>query len=582
MIPDRTTHYPICVWIIFSLLAIQACSNAPSGYPAIPTISIIDAEEAVAKPLPFDAAPPERQVHRYFSGEPSSLDVSVALYESLGSAFLFERLCMLDENDELIPGAADRWESSPDSRTWTFYLHPGGRWSDGTPVTAHDFVYTYKRMLQPESGNVYAFFYYDIKGGRAFNQGETDDPNTLGIRAIDDLTLEIETEGPCAYFPYVMSYTASSPVPRWQVEKYHSRWTDGDKCVSNSAFRLDEWVSGRYMSFRLNPHYSGNNPAYLRKILRFFSGTAGTGSASGGVGLLPFENNEVDLIGVGAPADIERIKKDPDLSEQLWQYNGLVTTYLFFRTQVPPFNDVRVRQAIAKAIDKETIANLFKGTVLPAYTMQPPSFAGVVKDKHRHFQVHNPGQARRLLSEAGFPGGKGFPVMEMWLRDMSTASRGGQAAQVIQQQLQEILGIRVEIRNTQTNTFNQLMHEWKIPMGIVGYGADYADPQSMLGVPWHSRPQGFTRHDWTNTRFDALIDRARGHTDRKKRYEWYDEAESILASDVGGAFLWHDQGFQLRKPWLKGLKQDRWGFYPFWENNTVYSDMYIGIGPDNL
>jgi len=169
----------------------------------------------------------------------------------------------------------------------------------------------------------------------------------------------------------------------------------------------------------------------------------------------------------------------------------------------------------------------------------------------------------------------------MWLRDMSSASRGGQAAQVIQQQLQEILGIRIEIRNTETNTFNQLMHEWKIPMGMVGYGADYADPQSMLGVPWRSRPRGFTRHDWANTRFDALIDRARGHTDREKRYEWYDEAESILASDVGGAFLWHDQGFQLRKPWLKGLKKDRWGFHPFWENNTVYSDMYIGKAPDN-
>jgi oligopeptide transport system substrate-binding protein len=572
----RKSYPLLCFLGVVYLLIIPACSDEPSGRSVVPTVEIIPEEETAANALPADAAPPERQVYRYFSGEPSSLDVSVALYESLGSAFLFERLCMLDENDELIPGAADRWENSPDGRIWTFYLHPGARWSDGNPVTAQDFEYTYKRLLNPDSGNVYAFFYYDIKGARAYNQRETDDPNTLGVRAIDELTLEIETETPCAYFPYVISYTASSPVPRWQVEKYGLSWTDAEYCVSNSAFRLDEWVSGKYMTFRLNPYYNGNNPAYLRKIVRLFSGTAGTGSASGGVGILPYENGEVDLVGVGETADIARIKKDPVLNKELWRYNGKTTTYLFFRTQEPPFHDVRVRKAIAQAIDKKTMAEvLFKDTVLPAYTMRPPSFSGSSGDKYQHLQQHNPTEARRLMAEAGFPDGQGFPSVELWLRDMSTASQGGQAAQVIQQQLRDILGIRIHIRNTQTNTFNQLMHEWKIPMGMVGYGADFPDPQSMLGVPWRSRPRGFTRHDWTHPRFDELIDTARGETNREKRFQLYDEAEGLLASDVGGAFLWHGQGFQLRKPWLKGLRQDGAGFYPFWENNTVYSAMYI-------
>ena len=359
--------------------------------------------------------------------------------------------------------------------------------------------------------------------------------------------------------------------------KYGPRWIDAGNCVSNSAFRLDDWIRGKHMTFRLNPHYSGNNPAYLRKVVRLFSGLAGTGSATGGFGILPYENNEIDLIGVGNPADIDRVNNDPVLSKQLWQYNGLTTSYLFFRTQEPPFNDNRVRKAIALAIDKQNIADvLFKGTVVPAYTMRPPSFVGVVEGKNSGFQQHNPEEARRLLIEAGYPDGKGFPVMEMWLRDMPAASHGGQAAQVIQQQLREILGIQIHIRNTQTNTFNSLMYEWKIPMGLVGYGPDFPDPQSMLGVPWRSQPRGFTRHDWANPRFDELIDRARSETDRENRFRLYDEAEGILAGEVGGAFLWHSQGYQLRKPWLKGLKQDRNGFYPFWENNTVYSEMYIG------
>lgn len=560
-----------------ALMLTTSCGGGPSDLPGHPFVQTIPEEEAAARPLPADAASPERQVFRYFSNEPSSLDVSVALYESLGSAFLFERLCMIDENEELIPGAADRWERSPDGKTWTFHLHPEARWSDGTPVTAHDFEYTYKRLLHPDSGNVYAFFYYDIKGARAYNQRQIDDPDLLGVRAIDDLTFEIETEEPCAYMPYVTSYTASSPVPRWQLEKYGNRWTEAGRCVSNSAFRLDEWVQGKYMTFRLNPHYKGNNPGHFRKIVRLFSGMAGTGSASGGMGLLPFENDEVDLVGVGSPADLDRIRKDSELSNQLWKFNGVSTVYLFFRTREPPLDDVRVRQAIAKAIDKQTIADvLFKGTVRPAYGMRPPNFQGYTGEKLRHLQQFDPEAARRLMAESGYPGGKGFPAIEIWLRDAPPSSQIGQAVQLIQEQLRDILGIQIEIRNMQANAYNRLMYEWKIPIGMVGYGADFSDPQSLLGVPWRSQPRGFTRHDWDNARFNDLIDRARGEIDRHRRMQFYEEAEEILTSDVGGAFLWHDHRFQLRKPWLKGLKQDRAGYYPFWENNTVYTEMYIG------
>lgn len=148
---------------------------------------------------------------------------------------------------------------------------------------------------------------------------------------------------------------------------------------------------------------------------------------------------------------------------------------------------------------------------------------------------------------------------------------------MIQEQLPEILGIRLEIRNVLANAFNQLMFEWEKPIGMVGYGAGFSDPQSLLGVPWRSQPRGFTRHDWFNARYDGLTDRARRETGRDKRMGLCEEAEWILASEVGGAFLWHDHRFQLRKPWLKGLKRDRAGFYHFWENNTVYTEMYIGV-----
>jgi oligopeptide transport system substrate-binding protein len=198
-----------------------------------------DAGGRAAAPLPPDAAPPEQQVYRYLYFEPGGLDISMTVYQSHGSEFLFERLCMLDHNNQLIPGAAVRWDSSPDGRVWTFYLRPDAQWSDGRPVTAHDFEYTYRRLLDPDGGNVYAFFYYDLKGAKAYNQRENTDPGSIGVRAVDDLTFEIETEQPCAFLPYITSFSSSSPAPQWQVEKYGRRWTEVGNCVSNSAFQLE-------------------------------------------------------------------------------------------------------------------------------------------------------------------------------------------------------------------------------------------------------------------------------------------------------------------------------------------------------
>ena len=223
------------------------------------------------------------------------------------------------------------------------------------------------------------------------------------------------------------------------------------------------------------------------------------------------------------------------------------------------------------------IANkLFKGTVRPAYSMRPPNFPGYVGDELEHLQKFDPVVARKLIAEAGYPGGKGFPTLEVWLRDSPPSSQSGQAVQLIQEQLLDILGVKIEIHNIQANAYNNSMYQWRIPVGLVSYGADFSDPQSLLGVPWRSQPRGFTRHDWENTRFNELIDLAIGEIDEQKRMKFYAEAEHILTSEVGGAFLWHNQGFQLRKPWLKGLKQDRAGYYPFWENNTVYTELYIG------
>jgi oligopeptide transport system substrate-binding protein len=530
-----------------------------------------DAGGRAAAPLPPDAAPPEQQVYRYLYFEPGGLDISMTVYQSHGSEFLFERLCMLDHNNQLIPGAAVRWDSSPDGRVWTFYLRPDAQWSDGRPVTAHDFEYTYRRLLDPDGGNVYAFFYYDLKGAKAYNQRENTDPGSIGVRAVDDLTFEIETEQPCAFLPYITSFSSSSPAPQWQVEKYGRRWTEVGNCVSNSAFQLETWKTGEHMSFGLNPYYRGPNKGYLRKIVRIFTSTVGAGT-----GLAPYENNEVDMIGLDA-VFLEEVRENPALRQELWSFEPFTTVYLYFRTRQPPFDDVRVRRAFAHAIDKEAITDIIlKKTKTPAYTMLPIHFPGYVGDKYKSIQRYDPALARRLLAEAGYPDGKGFPTEALWLAEARSNTPGSQAAQAIQQMLQDNLGITISLRNTETSAYRKAQYDWEMPLSIIGFNYDFPDPHSMLGIVWRSQPKGYSRHDWQNPSFDDLIDRAAGEMNSVKRMAMYDEAERLLAEDAGAVFLWHEKSYSLRKPWVKGVKQDQFGSYPFYKNNTSYSDIYIG------
>ena len=574
------SKYLTCqVIFIAAIGCIISCGSSETG--DIGTFIAPDA--GVARPLPADAAPPEYQVFRYLGYEPSHMDVSIDIYHSGLSEFLFERLCMLSHNNELIPGAARDWEVSDDGKTWTFYLQPDGRWSDNRPVTAHDFEYMFKRMLDPEEAAVYAFFYYDIKGARAFNQGDVDDADGVGVRAIDDLTLQIETEEPCAILPYIVSYPTTAPVPRWQVEKYGSDWTMAGNCISNSAFQLETWTRGHSMTFGLNPYYTGPNPAYLRKIIRVFDQTLEAGGASGKTGVLPYESNESDIVMV-PPVELERIQKDPVLKDELWSWDRLATVYLYFRTHQPPFDDALVRRAVAQAIDQEAIANVvLRGMMVPAYTMLPLHYPGYVGDKYKQFQAFDPDNARRLLSSAGYPGGRGFPATELWLKSQPPTSPEGVAAQAIQQMLKDNLNIDLDIRNMDRTTYEVQMKDWAIPLSTIMFTYDFPDPHNMLSLVWHSQPKGYSRHDWKNERFDELVDRAVQELDQDKRMVLYDEAERILAKDAGGVFLWHVLDYQLRKPWVKGLPVDRWGNYPLYNNNTSYCDIYIGkeaIGVD--
>ncbi|MBM3263516.1 MAG: peptide ABC transporter substrate-binding protein [candidate division Zixibacteria bacterium] len=520
----------------------------------------------IGKPMPANAAPSTQQTFRYFMVEPLSYDISIALYEAQGAVPLFERLAMLDENLDLVPGAARSWEVSKDGKKWTFHLRPGAKWSDGRTVTAHDFEYTFKRFLNPAEASPYAFFYYEIKGARAYNHGKTKDPNTVGVRAVDDVTLVVETEAPCAYLPYIMAFSGSGPVPRWQIEKYGRKWSDAGTFVSNSSYTLTEWQKGRQATLSLNRHYKGPHKGFLEKIVQIFTTET--------VGVAPYENDEVDYLQVQV-TDLPFIEKHPKLKNELVRYAFPDTWYLFFQTRKPPFDNLKVRQAISHAIDRETLCRTaLRNTGVPAYAMLPAQFPGSSEEQLKTIQRYDPVLAKKRLAEAGYPNGKGFPAIELWMGKASPQLN--YVAQAIQGMLLSNLGISVRLRASEDKVYRDNMYQWNIPMGLGGFNADYPDPNNLLAMVWRSQPRGYGRQDWSNPVFDKLVDTAAFEVDSAKRLPLYREAEKTLVEDVGGVFLFHNLTSELRKPYVKGLKVNKYGYSFFTWIGMVHTHLYIG------
>ncbi len=543
-----------------------ACGSPDHGSGVGTPISRVN---SVGRDLPADAAPLGEQYIRLSMPEPSTLDVGIALFDAQFNAFLFESLLVFDENMEIRGAAAEAWSVAADRVTWTFKIRADAKWSDGRPVTAHDFAWSFRRLLDPANANIFAYFYYPIKGARAFNSGESNDASIVGVRAVDDHTLVIETEEPCSYFPYILTFFTSVPAPRWQVEKYGIRWSEPEHCVSNSTWRLATWDKGVGMTYTLNPHYTGPWKGYLERIEFTFI-------LPGWRGLPAYENDEFDRIAVMGP-DYHHARRDPVLSRELITYPNFGTYYTIFKTSEPPFNNIRLRQALAHAIDRESICNVvLGGAATPAYGMLPKGFPGYQVDRIRKFQAFDAELARRRLAEAGYPNGAGLPTLELWVRGQPPTPDEWNVVVAMQQMFRDHLDIEVKLRQQSTNTFNAFMRDHQIPWGFLWFNMDYPDPSDMIAVPWRSQPAGSGRQDWQHDQFDRLVDAAAGVFDNEERVAMYQDAEVILAEEAAGVFLHHMVNATLSKPWVMGIEENRYGDRRWSGFAPSFATLYIG------
>lgn len=548
---------------------------------AVPMIGAQDANRDVyGRNLPEDAAPYEMQIWTQLcdsTRQEISLSSVVTVYQRIcGDAHTFDKfgdsLVDLDENLNLIPGAAESWEPSEDGLSWTFHLRPGQVWSDGTPLTAMDYVASYRFMVDP--ANAYDFVWMwqgTIRGWSEAVAGEIS-PEEIGMEAVDDLTLVVHTDGPRPYLPGTLYFWP--PMQAAALAKYGPNYIlDPATSVSSGPFILKEFEAGNRVILEANPTYNGYRKPYLRE-LRGIYGDQLNGS------FLAFQNGDVDRVNYVhiSPADFEVVAADPVMSANYRpNFGDFRTDYLFFDTYNPPFDNRQVRLAFAKALDRESIVENVIGSQfgIAAYSFLAPGFpASDSTGALKPIQAYDCEAAQALMAEAGYPNGEGFPAVELKLRGESEARANWFIASAAS--ISECLNVDITVNNMEFSAFMEglLARPTTIQFGAVSYGMDYLDPSNMLGV-WVSTG----RHSWRNAEYDELVQQANVLVgDPAERTAMYQQAERILVEDVGGVFLVHRIQGDLFQPWIAGecFRPDNQGVSALhWGNDWCWGSFYI-------
>ena len=490
-----------------------------------------------------DGQPTAAAVLRVAMQEPLTLDPGMIGDDAslFIAAQLFEGLVKVDRAYNVLPAVAARWKVTDRGRRYLFRLREGQRWSDGHPLTAGDFEYAWKRNLRPASQAPVAHLLYVIENARPFGEGEIDDAEKVGVTALDDLTLEVRLEEPTAYLPHLLAHAIAYPLPRWAVEGHEKNWTDPERFVGNGAYRLAERQPGAKLVLSKNPCYQGPFRGNVERvecpspILADFQ-SALESYAAGNLDAVSLMYADAGTIAQARVAHSRELVFAPQPS----------ILYLTFRSDRPPFGDVRVRQALVHAVDREALVReASEGQYLPATGgFVPPGMPAHSPDIGL---VYDPGQARELLAQAGYPRGQGFPGVS-WL--YFGGSAGEPIVPFLQRAWRENLGLELQAQSVKAGVLFERLERDPASLTLAGWSADYPDPDSLLRVPFHSR-EGLNVPHWHNAHFDALVEEAAHVADQTKRITLFQEADRILVSEEAVIMpLCYAQGRILVKPWV--------------------------------
>lgn len=418
-----------------------------------------------------------------------------------------------DPDDVVVPGVARSFDISDDGRVYTFHLREEARWSNGEPVTAQDFERSWQRVLTPNFPGDYVQLLWIIENGQAYSQGDLEDWSQVGVKSLNDHTLEVTLREPTPYFPQLVAFYTFFPVPMDVVAEQGIRWTRPENIVSNGPYVLTEYRPQRDMMLEKNPHYWDRDNVRMEQArVRIIDDINAVVNA--------YRTGTLHWTGTSLPvAQIASLLTHPDYVRE-----PLLGTY-YFRINVSdessPLADPRVRRALAMAVDRrslveETMNNLY--FVADAFVPPMEGWESAA-DPLRY----DPAAARALLAEAGFPGGEGFPQVE-FLYNVDENHK--LIAEAVQAMWQRNLGVRITLNNKEWRTYLQDMSTLNYQMARAGWIGDYNDPTTFLDL-WETH-NGNNNTGWSHEEYDRLIHAARVETDPDARLELLQEAEAIL------------------------------------------------------
>ena len=430
---------------------------------------------------------------------------------------LFEGLLTFDQSGKPQPGMAESWTVSEDGRIYTFTLREGLTWSDGTPLTARDFVESWRRTLDPATASEYAYQLNYIKNARAFNEGKSEDFSQVGVSAPDERTLRVELENPTPFFADLCAFVTLLPVPLHVIREHGDDWIKPGRMVSNGAYVLGSWRLNDRIRLRKNPRYWNADAVAMETIDVLPVSKANTAFNF-------YSSGQADLMmdkGLVPPALLGEIKKRDDFHAAPF----LGTYFLRFNCTKGPFTDPRVRRAFSMVIDKQSIVDrITRAGELAADSFVPPGAGGY--EPFSECGGRDVEKARQLLAEAGFPGGEGFPMVNYLY---SEGELNEAIAVELQSMWRQLLGVNVQLLRQEWKVYLNSMSRLDYDIARSSWVGDYPDPNTFLDM--FVTGGGNNRTGWSDPRYDQLIAAAAAETDRPARYEILREAEKLLVCE---------------------------------------------------
>ncbi len=523
-------------------------SSAPSAAPAASSGSTATAR--AASPTAAAATTPaanlaDKQIFRYCDVEPPSFDPGVGS-SPYNMPQIFDGLLgvnWIDGSFDLL--CSEGYTSNADATAYTFKVKAGLKWSDGSALTAKDFEYSWKRVMDPKTASKYTAALLMIKNGTEVTKG-TVTPDQLGVKATNDTTLEVTLATPTPFFPLITATWTCYPVPEKVISKVADKWVEPENIISNGPYFMKEWKHDQLQAFEINPNYtSGPKPTVTRVECNIYDASTVLQK-----GLAAYENNELDTAQVSA-ADYDRVKGDAKLSKDLKPFPGSSTYMLHFDCTNKPTDNAKVRQALSLGFDRKGLIDIvLKGYYTDAPTVIPSDIPGNNPQAALQGGIE---KAKSLMSEAGFANGQGFPTDFTVVYSASSTIKT--VLEFLQQEWKKNLGISIQLQALESKAYV----EWRVArktqpynMHFGQWGSDYGDASN-----WHNflfaSTTDFYNAKWKNTEYDDLIAKAAGNADKAAREKQYQQAEVLLMNDMPHMPIYHGQSFFVIKPTVQGI-----------------------------